>query len=139
MRILSPAGFLLAAAGPICASVRPAVFQDRLPLPTLIFGAVAGDPLPEALPLQDGPRWNIAVRPYLWAAGLDGETGIDPVPAASVDASFSDITDHLEGGAMVDVDVRRGESDWAWLLDLQALRLGDDSSSFDVDVEQVVA
>jgi len=53
--------------------------------------------------------WEFAVSPYLWAAGLEGETGTLPgLPPADVDESFSDILDDLEFAGMVTGAAKKG-------------------------------
>lgn len=52
--------------------------------------------------------WTFSFAPYFWAAGLSGETAQFGLPAVDVDASFSDIFDHLEFGAMAIGEARNG-------------------------------
>ena len=53
--------------------------------------------------------WRFSVSPYLWAAGLSGETGtLRPLPPADVDLSFSDILDDLRFAGMVAGTARNG-------------------------------
>ncbi len=67
-------------------------------------------PLPGQAVVVDQPaaaaRWSVAVAPYLWAAGLKGDVAQFGAPAVSIDASFSDIFDHLDFGAMFVAEVR---------------------------------
>ena len=61
----------------------------------------------EEAPASDG--WRFSVSPYLWAAGLSGETGtLRPLPPADVDLSFSDILDDLRFAGMVAGAARKG-------------------------------
>jgi len=55
-------------------------------------------------PLSEG--WQLQVTPYLWASSLVGQLGIGN-QTADVDASFSNILDHLHFAAMGLVDARR--------------------------------
>jgi len=55
-------------------------------------------------------EWKFTLSPYLWAAGLSGTSTLGPVEA-DVDASFSDILDMLEIGAMLDARLEKGR--WA--------------------------
>lgn len=55
-------------------------------------------------------EWKFTLSPYLWAAGLSGTSTLGPVEA-DVDASFSDILDMLELGAMLDARLEKGR--WA--------------------------
>lgn len=52
--------------------------------------------------------WTFSFAPYFWAAGLSGEVAQFGLPAVDVDASFSDIFDHLEFGAMAIGEARNG-------------------------------
>jgi hypothetical protein len=70
----------------------------------LAEGATAADvylPVtPEAEQVVTEQGWTFTVAPYFWAAGISGEVASFGLPAADVDASFSDIFDHLDFGAM---------------------------------------
>ena len=44
--------------------------------------------------------WTFSFAPYFWAAGLSGDLEQFGLPAVDVNASFRDIFDHLEFGAM---------------------------------------
>ena len=50
--------------------------------------------------------WQLRVVPYLWGSGVDGEVGV-AARTADVDASFSNILDHLHFAAMGLVDAQR--------------------------------
>ncbi|MCA1443578.1 hypothetical protein I6F07_25865 [Ensifer sp. IC4062] len=52
--------------------------------------------------------WTFSFAPYFWAAGLSGDVAQFKLPAVDVDASFSDIFDHLEFGAMAIGEARNG-------------------------------
>ena len=91
-------------------------------------------------PLQAG-GWTHEIAPYLWGAGLEGTTGVGPV-SADIDASFSDILDALEFGAMGSY---RGSKDRISLMfDVVYSGLGGDGKGpgeavkADVDVDQLV-
>jgi hypothetical protein len=55
---------------------------------------------PGAEQIVTAEGWTFSVAPYFWAAGLSGEVGSFGLPTVDVDASFSDIFDHLDFGAM---------------------------------------
>jgi hypothetical protein len=55
---------------------------------------------PEAEQIVTEQGWTFTVAPYLWAAGISGEVGQFGLPPVDVDASFGDIFDHLDFGAM---------------------------------------
>lgn len=66
---------------------------------------------PEAQQVQTESGWTFTFAPYFWAAGLSGDVGsrIDSVQrTVHVDASFSDIWDHLDFGAMAIGEARYG-------------------------------
>ncbi|NRQ13728.1 hypothetical protein [Ensifer sesbaniae] len=52
--------------------------------------------------------WTFSFAPYFWAAGLSGDVAQFGLPEAHVDASFSDIFDHLDFGAMAIGEARYG-------------------------------
>lgn len=91
-------------------------------------------------PLQAG-GWTHEIAPYLWGAGLEGTTAVGPV-SADIDASFSDILDALEFGAMGSY---RGSKDrMSLMFDVVYSGLGGDGKGpgeavkADVDVDQLV-
>ncbi|WP_085989773.1 hypothetical protein [Rhizobium sp. CCGE 510] len=52
--------------------------------------------------------WTVSFAPYFWAAGLSGDVGQFGLPEAHIDASFGDILDHLDFGAMATGEARYG-------------------------------
>jgi hypothetical protein len=76
----------------------------------LADGATAADvysPVtPEAQQIVTEEGWTFSVAPYFWAAGISGEVGQFGLPPVDVDASFSDIFDHLDFGAMAIAEAR---------------------------------
>lgn len=55
---------------------------------------------PETQKVVTEKGWTFSVAPYFWAAGISGEVGQFGLPPVEVDASFGDIFDHLDFGAM---------------------------------------
>jgi hypothetical protein len=86
MRCLLGAAALLAGAG--AASAADEVVQEQPP--------VSDD-------------WTFTTAAYLWAAGIDGTVGQFGLPPVEVDASFSDILDHLDFGAMFVSELRKDQ------------------------------
>lgn len=90
--------------------------KENVKLHLLFAGLLVAAPMTARasdLPMPGGetvavgePGWSIAFAPYGWAAGIDGNVASFGLPAASIDASFSDILDHLDFGAMVVGEVR---------------------------------
>ena len=73
-------------------------------------------------------RWTFSLTPYFWAAGIDGKVATLPgAPTADVDASFSDIIDQTNVGAMLSASASRGR--FGLLADLTYLDLSDDSGT----------
>jgi hypothetical protein len=66
-----------------------------------------------AAPAAD--NWQFAVTPYLWMAGLNGNTRIGPLSAQNVDAPFSDVLGNLSAGFMALFEARKDR--WVLLLD----------------------
>jgi hypothetical protein len=70
-----------------------------------VVGEAAADEAKPSSALAD--EWSMSISPYAWAAGLDGKVAPFPgAPEADVDASFSDILDDLDLGAMAIVELR---------------------------------
>lgn len=85
----------------LCLAAHEAVAADITPI------AVA----PEAQQIQTESGWTFTFAPYFWAAGLSGDLGmpIGPFrPVTHVDASFSDVWDHLDFAAMAIGEARYG-------------------------------
>jgi predicted transcriptional regulator len=64
------------------------------------------------------------VRPYLWAAGLEGDVGVGDI-GTEVDLSFSDILDTLQIGGMLEVEGRSGR--WGVIVDGIFLKLSEEA------------
>lgn len=84
--------------------------------------------------------WRHTIVVYFMGAGLDGESQVGPV-TADIDASFSDILENLEFGAMGAYSARKGP--WGFNLDAIFMGLGGDATGpvgtrFDVDVDELV-
>ena len=58
-------------------------------------------------PTVESP-WSFTIAPYVWGAGINGEVGAFGLPTVEVDASFSEIFDHLDFGAMLVSELRYG-------------------------------
>jgi len=70
-----------------------------------------------AAPAMAGDDWEFSLMPYLWFAGLDGQTSSVPgEPPVDVDAKFSDILENLDLALFLAADARKGR--WGMLLDL---------------------
>lgn len=78
----------------------------------LACSAGAGDihsPMtPEVQEITTESGWTFAFAPYLWAAGLSGDVAQFGLPPVEVDASFSDIFNNLDFGAMAIGEGRNG-------------------------------
>ena len=74
------------------------------------------------------PRWQLSVTPYVWATALKGDAGVGRVDA-SVDASFSDILDNLNGALMLEAELRKGR--FGMISDTVYANLEDDGASAD--------
>ncbi|NGO52830.1 hypothetical protein [Allomesorhizobium camelthorni] len=55
---------------------------------------------PETQQVVTEQGWTFSAAPYFWAAGISGDVGQFGLPPVEVDASFGDIFDHLDFGAM---------------------------------------
>lgn len=95
---------------------RPAPWSAGLAvLALLVLGTSAG--------AQDDAGWTFRFTPYFMFSGLDGDVGVGG-RTAEVDASFSDIADHLDFGVLGAFEARRGRL--GLLTDVIYLDLGDD-------------
>jgi opacity protein-like surface antigen len=86
------------------------VFAPLLAISTTLlagtaFAADQTSPPPD-LPPESG--WTFAAAPYLWLAGIHGTVGQFGLPSVEVDASFIDILENFEMGAMVAGEARNG-------------------------------
>ena len=79
--------------------------------------------------------WNHQLAPYIWGTGVDGDIGIGPLQS-SVDLSFSDILETLDGGLLVHYEATRG--DWTILSDLVFTDVGTSSSLVETDYKQTI-
>lgn len=73
----------------------------------------------------ENESWQFEVTPYLFAAGMDGTIGAKGV-TSDVDASFGDITDHLDSGFMGLFTASKGP--WAFGLEGVYMKLSDEGS-----------
>ena len=73
---------------------------EDLPLPGKQI-AVAGDS-------AGGSNWTFGVAPYVWAAGIKGDTAQLGAPAVEIDAKFTDLFDVLDFAGMVVGEARNG-------------------------------
>jgi len=98
----------------------------KIPLLALVWllTAIAASPAAAQAPPADG--WKFTVAPYLFGAGMNGTTAIKG-QELTVDASFSDILDHLKFGAMGLVVARKGN--WGFGGDAIWMSLGANGTS----------
>lgn len=68
--------------------------------------------------------WSFAAAPYLWAAGLEGSTGVFGLPAQDIDLSFGDIWDNLDMAFMAVGEARNGRMTFG--LDFTYVRISTD-------------
>ena len=82
-------------------------------------------------------EWEFLVAPYVWASGLDGDLALAGVPA-SVDLSFGDVFNVLDGGGLLHFEAARNR--WTLLADAIYLDLGQDFDLVpgEADVEQAI-
>lgn len=71
-------------------------------------------------------RWEFSLTPYVWGTALKGDAGVGRTEA-NVDASFSDILDHLNGALMLSLEARKGR--FGILSDTVYANLEDDAAS----------
>ena len=67
--------------------------------------------------------WSVEVAPYLWAAGLDGDTAADGV-ASEIDTDYTFFSlDNLDFALVASVEARKGR--WAMLYDAMYVEFSD--------------
>lgn len=89
--------------------------------------AFAADPevAPADRPAESG--WTFAVAPYLWMAGIEGTVGQFGAPPVDVDASFVDILENFDIGAMAVAEARNGRFGIAF--DFQYVKISADADT----------
>jgi len=91
-----------------------------------VFLASAAFLTSEGLAQDNG--WQFEVSPYLWGSDISGTVAAAPgLPPLDVDASFSDILENLEIGAMIAGTARKGRL--GLMGDLQYVKLGGSGST----------
>jgi len=65
-----------------------------------------GSTLILAAPLAKAQDYDWSVTPYLWAAGIEGDSALGPIHS-DVSVDFSDLVDVLAGAALVHVEAQR--------------------------------
>ena len=74
--------------------------------------------------VPDSSGWSFTITPYLWAAGLDGNTAADGV-GSEIDTGYSFLSlDNLDLTLAAAVEARKGR--WAVLLDALYVDFSDD-------------
>jgi len=88
----------------------------------IVAGFLSGTVFAETTSSPENEGWEFTVAPYLWMAGIEGSAGTVPgVPAAQVDADFSDILENLDIALMAVGEARYGK--WAVVDDFMYLNL----------------
>lgn len=97
-----------------------------------------------APPAEADSGWSFTFAPYLWAAGMDGKVAQFGLPEVEVDASFSDVLNHLDIGLMGAGEARNGRfavaTDLLWvkLSADQDTPLGVLANKVDADIETLM-
>jgi hypothetical protein len=79
----------------------------------------------QTAPRGDADKWQFEITPYLFAAGMNGKTGIGPV-TANVDMSFDEIRKNLDQGFMALFEARKGP--WTYGLEGVYFKLKDEAA-----------
>lgn len=88
------------------------------------FAADAAAPPPD-VPVESG--WTFAVAPYFWMAGIEGTIAQFGAPPVDVDASFADVIENFDIGAMAVAEARNGRFGIAF--DFQYIKLSADGDT----------
>ena len=82
-------------------------------------------------------KWAFSITPYLWAAGLDGDTGADGV-GAEIDTGYRFFSlDNLDFALALGVEAQKGR--WTALLDAMHVDFSDASESSPIAVDAQVS
>ena len=142
---------LLPALATACASVDVQADVGDASPPSLVSAVEAvsaqdSEATAPAPQVQEEPSvdegWGFLIKPYLFASGLDGEVGSGDA-TGDIEASFEDLLDDLNFGAMLQLEVVPPESPWRVLLDLWYVQLeesgtapGPAETKVDADIDQ---
>ncbi len=69
----------------------------------------------ELVPGKDPNDWGFVIEPYVWALGLNGNTGVKGFPASHVSYSSRTIIQHLDWAIFLRGEIRKGR--WGILAD----------------------
>ncbi len=121
------------------AESAPRTSEATMSHPVAVKTEAAGQPNPQTEP-EDG--WQFQLTPYIWFSGLEGTVGARGL-TREVDASFADIIDEFNIGAMGAFEARRGRL--LLLTDMQYIRLTDQKetpgglfSDAEIEIKQFV-
>jgi len=95
------------------ATAKGSLLASALAFGLSSFGACAAADV-AGQPGSEPDKWQYELTPYIWGAGVKGDVKIGPTPSQSVNASFSDIWDHLDAGAMLGFEGRRNRFGFAF-------------------------
>jgi hypothetical protein len=65
-----------------------------------------GSTLIMAAPLASAQDWDWSFTPYLWAAGIEGDTGLGPIQT-DISVDFADLADVLAGALLLHVEAQQ--------------------------------
>ena len=77
-------------------------------------------------PAATDDHWQFTIAPYALMPNMQGSSGIGNLPPVSVNANPSDVFSHLQGGAMLYFEMKKGN--WAFATDALYMNLSDDIS-----------
>lgn len=83
------------------------IAQSGRALAAMLCLAALARPAAAQEPAPASDRWQFSITPYVWGTALKGDVGVRKTEA-SVDASFKDILDHLNGALMLSLEARKG-------------------------------
>lgn len=70
--------------------------------------------------------WSYEFTPYLWGAGMKGDTQAGSLPTTTTDMSFSDVLDVLDFGLMGAFEARKGR--WGLFTDAMYMKVSDSAT-----------
>ncbi|NLS03549.1 hypothetical protein HGP14_09275 [Rhizobium sp. P32RR-XVIII] len=92
--------------------------------------SLAADPAPAFAPtpettVQD--EWSFSFAPYLWTAGISGDTAVFGLPEVHINQSFGDILADIDFGFMAAGDARYGP--FSIVTDIEYVRITSDAAT----------
>ena len=107
------------------ATRRPLISATAVLLALVMNGLFYAGPAIAQDENNDKDKWQFEITPYLFAAGMNGTTGVGGI-TADVDMSFSDIAERLDSAFMFYMTAQK--NDWIYSFDAIYFKITDQGS-----------